>query len=402
MKILQINAVGQIKSTGRTCRELAQHINQLEGHSCYTAFSIGTEDEFGYQIGNKRDAKLHALLSRVTGKQAYFSKGATKKLISYMKDLQPDVVHLRNLHGNYIHFPMLMKYLAEEDIPTVVTLHDCWFFTGKCCHYTVDGCYKWQTGCHHCSRRKKDNTSWLFDRTKKLWKEKKQLFEAIPRLAVTGVSQWVVDEAGKSFLRCAKEITRIYNWIDLSVFKPQESADQLRARLVPEGKKVILGIASDWNNAKGLEQFMALANRLGDDYRICLVGLLPRKIQMPENVICIEPTNSEKELAQLYTMADVFVSLSPEETFSKVSAEALACGTPVVCYDSTANKELVGPGCGEVHRLNDLGAVEASVKKICAQDKSVYGEACRAFVQATFKKEDRIQDYLDLYERIRV
>jgi len=273
MKILQINAVGQFGSTGRTCRELAEYINTKTEHRCFTAFSVGTADEYSYQIGSPMDAKFHGLLSRLTGKQAHFSKTATKKLISWMKQLQPDVVHLRNLHANYIHFPMLMKFLAQENIPTVVTLHDCWFFTGKCCHYTVDGCMKWQTGCHHCPRLKKDNPSWFADRTKSLWQEKKRLFEAIPRLAVTGVSQWTVEEAKKSFLRCAKKIERIYNWIDLEVFRPQENA----VKPVPDGKKMVLGVASGWSNAKGLDAFLKLSDRLGEDYVICLVGAMPKE-----------------------------------------------------------------------------------------------------------------------------
>ena len=396
MKILQINAVGQFGSTGRTCKELAESLNKTGEHTCYTAFSVGTVDEYGYQIGNRMDAKLHGFLSRLTGKQAHFSKSATKKLLRWMKQLQPDVVHLRNLHANYIYMPVLLKYLAKEDIPTVITLHDCWFFTGKCCHYTVTGCSKWQTGCHHCSRLKKDNPSWFVDATRQLWKEKKRLFEAIPRLAVVGVSQWTVDEAKKSFLRCAKKIERIYNWIDLETFRPQENAE----KPVPDDKKMVLGVASGWSNAKGLDSFLKLSERLGEEYVICLVGIMPEGLQLPQWMMHIPATDSPQKLAELYTVADVFVTLSAEETFGKVSAEALACGTPVVCYDSTANKELVGPGCGAVHKMGDLDAVEASVRKICQRGKEAYSEACRTFAQENFKKEDRIRDHLKLYEEI--
>lgn len=401
MKILQINAVNRFGSTGRTCKELAEAVNKTEEHRCYTAFSVGMPDEFSYRIGNKLDTKIHGLLSRLTGKQAHFSKRETKKLIAWMGELKPDVVHLRNLHANYIHFPLLLKYLAKEDIPTVVTLHDCWFFTGKCCHYTMDGCMKWQTGCHHCPRLKRDNASWFLDATKQLWMEKKRLFEAIPRLAVTGVSQWTVDEAKKSYLRCAKQITRIYNWIDLDVFKPQKYDLQRRKEITPGGEKMVLGVASAWSAAKGLDAFVKLAQLLGREYVICLVGTMPSGAVLPDNVRHIPATETAGELAELYTMADVFVTLSAEETFGKVTAEALACGTPAVCYDSTANKELVGPGCGAVHKLGDLEAVAASIKEICAKDKrEFYEDACCEFARKNFSKEDRIKDYLDLYEKI--
>lgn len=400
MKILQINAVGQEKSTGRTCLELARYLNKTQEHSCYTAFSVGTADEYGYQIGGKLQAKLHGLLSRLTGRQAHFSACETGKLLAYIKKLRPDVVHLRNLHANFIHFPMLMKFLAKEDIPTVITLHDCWFFTGKCCHYTVTGCYRWQTGCHACPRLHQDNVSWFADATAQLWQEKKRLFEAIPRLAVTGVSQWVVNEAKQSFLTCAKEITRIYNWVDLETFVPRDNKEQVLQRFGLAGKCVILGVASSWSREKGLQDYLTLARELGDEYAVCLVGSIPERTVLPSNVHHVPTTNSPRELSELYSAADVFVMLSAEETFGKVSAEALACGTPVVCYDSTANKELVGEGCGAVHPLGDMNALADSVRAICAEGKETYSEACRAFAEANFRKEDRISDYLDLYQRI--
>lgn len=402
MKILQINAVGQFGSTGRTCCEMAEYLNATEEYRFYTAFSVGNKDQYSYRIGGKVDAKVHALLSRLFGKQAHFSHFQTAKLLLYIRKLHPDVIHLRNLHANYINFPMLMKFLAREDIPTVITLHDCWPFTGKCCHYMVDGCFKWQTGCGNCPRLKKDNPSWFVDATAKLWEEKKRLFEAIPRLAVTGVSQWAVDEAKKSFLSCAKEITRIYNWIDLDVFSPKTVNSQPWWHYRQEGKKMVLGVASVWSDAKGLNGFIELAKRLGESYQLCLVGRMPTKIILPENTLHIESIASPLKLAELYSVADVFVTLSPEETFGKVSAEALACGTPVVCYDSTANKELVGVGCGCVHPLGDINAIEASVRTICAEGKARYTDACRAFAEANFGKEDRIRDYLEVYQRVQI
>ena len=375
MKILQINAVGQTASTGRTCRELAEQLNTTTEHRCYTAFSVGTVDEYGYRIGGKWDAKLHGLFSRATGMQAHFSHLQTAKLLSYIDTLRPDVVHLRNLHANYIHFPMLLRFLARKDIPTVVTLHDCWMFTGKCCHYTVDGCYRWQTGCGNCPRLKKDNKSWFVDATARLWREKKRLFEAIPRLVVTGVSQWTVDEARKSYLTCAKDIIRIYNWIDLDTFYPKQISEQARQRYVQPGKKMVLGVASGWSEAKGLAGFLALADRLGEDYQICLVGSLAKDVALPEGMVHIQRTDSPTELAELYSMADVFVTMSPEETFGKVSAEALACGTPVVTFAVGGSCEMLNDSCGVSVSCNDFASMENAIVRI-AKGKCYTREAC--------------------------
>lgn len=400
MNILQINAVGQASSTGRTCRELAAYINEKTPHSCYTAFAQGTENEYAFQLGGKIGWKLHGLLSRISGKQAHFSSFSTRKLLKKMHQIRPDMVILRNLHGNYIHFPMLMRYLAKHNIATIVVLHDCWVFTGKCCHYTVAGCDRWKTGCHHCPQLKTDNVSWFFDRTSALWKEKKRLFEAVPRLAVVGVSEWTKEQGESSFLSCADCIERIYNWIDLDVFYPRENGEELKEKLRIIDKKVVLGVASGWSNAKGLDKFCHLAESLGDEYAVVLVGQMQDAYQLPSNVITVPPTASADVLAEYYSMADIFVSLSLQETFGKVSAEALACGTPIVCFDSTANKEMVGDGYGKAVAPNDINGIIDAVEKICQKDKQEYINRCRQFAATHFDKEKNIVSYLQLFEKL--
>lgn len=400
MKILQINAVGQSGSTGRNCAELAAYINEQTEHECFSAFAQGELDSRSYRIGNPLEWKCHALFSRLTGEQAHFSQRGTKDLLAYMDQLRPDVVHLNNLHSNYIHLPMLLRYLARKDIPTVITLHDCWFYTARCFHYTQAGCGQWVDGCRSCPPKKRDNQTWFRDAAWKLWTEKKRLFEAIPRLGVTGVSNWIAREAERSFLSCAKEICCIYNWIDLDVFAPCEDDERIKARLGMTNQKVVLGVASAWSEAKGLSGFIELARVLGEDYCVVLVGAMAQNIALPANMRHIPATGSTQELARYYSAADVFVTLSLEETFGKVSAEALACGTPVVCYDSTANGELVGEGCGTVLAPGDLNGVVQAVRQICRTGKKQFEESCRQFVMGRFAKENQIKRYIDLYDRL--
>lgn len=397
MKILQINAVNAIGSTGRTSTEMADYLNQ-HGHEGYIAWSAGPPYPGGYRIGSKKGVKIHGLLSRVFGTQAYFSTGCTKRLLAWMQDLSPDVVHLRNLHGNYINLGLLLNWLADNDVPTVLTLHDCWFYTGKCCHYTVDNCFKWKTGCHACPRLKKDNPSWFFDRSQKMHRDKKEWFSRIPRLAVIGVSDWITNEARQSFLGSAKIVKRIYNWIDLDLFRPVP-ADDLRRQLGLENKFVILGVSSGWSNSKGLDKFIQLSEMLPEDMMILLVGAMPSGVDLPANIACRGEINEIKRLVSLYSMADVLLNLSLEETFGKVTAEAMACGTPVIAMNSTASGEMVPTGCGILTEAGaELANIRSAIIRLRAKGKLFFSQKCRKFCSENFSMKKCISDYLNLYQ----
>lgn len=401
MRILQINAVLKIASTGRTVSEMTAFL-QKEGHTCAVAYSVGpsVHPESEFRIGSASDAKLHGLLSRVSGKQGYFSKPATRKLLSFTDKFAPDVVVLRNLHANYIHLPLLLGYLAEKDIATVAVLHDCWFYTGKCCHYIVVGCYKWQERCGDCPALKKYNISWFFDKTAEMLADKKALFGAIPRLGVVGVSDWLTKEAQKApVFQNAKVIQRIYNWVDTDLFIPQDTT-ALRAQMGLQNKQVLLCVASGWSKAKGLDTVLRLAERLTKEQILLLVGNAPQEQLTDPQIRHIPATNDTKELAALYSMADVFVQPSLEETFGKVTAEALSCGTPVVCFDSTANPELVGEGCGTVVPVGDVQAMNNAIQQILKQGKEAFSPNCRNYAVEHFQKGKNLKEYLNLFETL--
>lgn len=394
MKVLQINAVYKTSSTGRIVFELHQFLikNDIES---YVACAGGEKSEEIYLIGRNFGQKLHALLSRLSGLQGYFSRHSTRKLIKYMRQIKPDIVHLGNLHANYINLPMLLNYLARHDIATVITLHDCWFYTGKCTHYTTAKCWRWQSGCGHCPQLRTDNKSWIFDRTPKIWKDKKALVESIPRLAVVGVSDWITNEARKSLLGQAKIIKRIYNWIDLDVFQYSDPV-KLRAKLKLEDKFVVLGIASKWSDKKGLDSFVRIGEKVDEDIRVILVGKMP-ECRLPENMIQIPVLDNMKELVEFYSMADVFLQMSLEESFGKVVAEALACGTPVITIDSTANGELVPQNCGGILKTLEIPDILDALYEVKKRGKAYYTDSCRKFAEDNFDLSERLQDYIDIY-----
>ncbi|MGE6415989.1 glycosyltransferase [Planococcus kocurii] len=398
MKAVHVNAVSGIRSTGHFCLEISNYINSGSDVS-YIAYAEGENYENEYIIGNRIDRKMHALASRAFGKQSYFSKNSTKEFLGFLEEIEPDIIHLHNLHSNYINLDLLLNYIAKKDIATVLTLHDCWFFTGKCTHYTVSNCKKWIDGCHNCPRLKKDNPSWFFDCTPKMYQDKKKWFNNIPRLAVVGVSDWITREAQKSFLSSSAIITRIHNWVDLEIFKPVDTT-QLTISLALQNKFVILGVASIWSDEKGIEKFKELSYILPDNIVIILVGTIPSNFDIPKNIISIPETHNTLELVKYYSLADVLVNLSLEETFGMVTAEALSCGTPAIVFNSTANPELIGQGCGYIVDIEDSNGIKESIQKVYNNGKEYYSTSARSFAQKYFSKVERMEEYQELYQEI--
>lgn len=401
MKIFQINAVYGHLSTGSNVFEMNEDF-RTKGHTCMAAYSVGNVQNSAqeYLIGHRFGQKVHALLSRALGLQGYFSSGATRKLLRKLDDFQPDVVVLNNLHANYINLPMLLKYLAKKDIPTVAVLHDCWFYTGKCCYYTAVNCEKWKTCCGSCPAVGKHNKSWFFDFTKKMHSDRKKLFGDIPRLGVVAVSDWLLEQAKLApVFEDAAQITRIHNWIDTRQFTPVDGS-AVRQKLKLEGKSVMLAVAAAWEPRKGMDALRQIAGKLQENERLVIIGKISEGISLPGNAICISRTDSKEELVQYYSMADVFLQPSIEETFGKVTAEALACGTPVVCFDSTANPELVGENCGAVVPVGDAQGMLREAREILKNGKKSYSHICRSFAEERFNTEKIFDQYLQLFVKL--
>lgn len=399
MKIAQINAVCSIESTGRTSVELAKGLEK-HGHSSHVFYSYGSNTyPNATRIGNTLDRKLHALLSRLTGLQGYFSYFPTLCLIRQLKRYQPDAVHLRNLHSNYIHLGKLLKYLAKADIPTVITLHDCWFYTGKCTYYVSADCKKWQDKCGSCPLLHIDkvNPTFFFDTTRKCLADKKKWLAAIPRLAVVGVSRWVTQEVSNGSILANREPITIYNWIDFDVFHPREN--DLRKKHGLEGRFVILVVASTISRIKCLNEINAIAEQLPENWAIVAIGKTTDPL--PPNVIHISQTDNAVTLAEYYSMADVCLNTTLYETFGKVTVESMCCGTPVVVYNNTASPELVEEGCGEiVDQKQGAAAIMEALKKVEAAGKESYSAKCLAKAHERFSKEVGVAAYIDLYQQL--
>lgn len=341
MKILLINSVCGKGSTGRICTDIADELIR-QGVDVKIAYGRDNApkkyDDIAIKICSNFGVCFNALKTRFFDNEGFNSKRATKKFIEWVKEYDPDVIHLHNLHGYYINLEILFSYLKTCGKKIVWTLHDCWSFTGHCPYFTAVKCEKWKTHCSHCPQKNNYPKAFI-DRSKKNYEKKKILFTNVPNLTIITPSQWLADLVKQSFL-AEYSVKVVNNTIDLNVFKPTPS--DFREKYGLKDKKIILGVASVWNARKGFDDFLKLSNIIGDDYRIVLVGVNKKqKKRLPKNVIAIERTNNAKELAEIYTAADVFFNPTYEDNYPTVNLEAQACGTPVITYNTGGSPESV-------------------------------------------------------------
>lgn len=343
MRVLFINSCCGIRSTGRICTDLAQEFQQ-NGHEVKIAFGreLTVPEEyknFAVPISSETEIKLHALYTRLTDRHGFGSKAATRKFLAWAEEYDPELLWLHNLHGYYINIELLFKWIkSRPNMQVKWTLHDCWAFTGHCAYFSFAGCDKWKTGCHNCPQKSSYPATSLLDNSKSNYARKKRLFTSVPNMTLITPSQWLADLVKESFLG-GYPVEVHFNTVNTDVFKP--TPGDFREKHGLQDKKIILGVASTWDKRKGLDDFVKMAGMLNDSYRIVLVGLSPEQAkQMPANVIAISCTNSQQELAEIYTAADVLANPSREETFGMTILEAHLCGTKSVVYKGTACEEV--------------------------------------------------------------
>ncbi len=391
MKIVQINATCNSGSTGKICYAISQLLNEKRIEN-YILYSLGISDyEQGIKYTNEKYLKRQALKSRIFGNYGFNSKCSTKKLISELEKIKPDIIHLHNIHSNDVNLKMLFDYIRENKIKTYWTFHDCWAFTGYCVHFDIVSCEKWKSGCVGCPQKKQ--YSWFFDKSKKLYQRKKELIKDIDLTIVTP-SCWLADLVKKSFFKDC-DIKVINNGIDLETFKPRES--DFRKQYSLEDKYILLGVAFGWGNKKGLDVFLELSRRLPDKYQIVLVGTNDETDKcLPDNIISIHKTNNQTELAKIYSSADLFVNPTREENYPTVNMESLACGTPVLTFKTGGSPEIIDEKTGYVVEKNDVDEMEKQIIRIC--ENGVFSRQDCVEKAKEFNQEDRFKEYINLYE----
>lgn len=389
MKVLQINTTYNIGSTGRIAAGIDNVLVEADIDS-YCAYGYGSQvDEHHYRIINKLDSYVHNFLSRLTDGQGLYSAYKTGQFIKWVESINPDIIHLHNLHGNYFDYEIFFDYLKRKTCKVVWTLHDCWSFTGHCAYFDMVGCNKWKAGCHDCPQIKSYPPS-ILDRCHRNFQLRKRLFTALgDRLVLVPVSYWLAGLLKESFFSNTKIVT-IHNGINLENFKRYE---------VNVTKPYILGVAAPWDKRKGLSDFVKLRDILDSSVGIKLVGLTSAQISsLPEGIEGIERTNNVAELAKLYSGASVFVNTTYEDNYPTVNLESIACGTPVITYNTGGSPESVADGCGIVVRQGNVSSLKKVILELMNDKTNPINLVELAL--AKFNERDCFKKYLNLYNCI--
>lgn len=401
-KLLQINITANWGSHGKIAEGIGivAMRHGWESHIAYGRWANPSKSEL-YHIGSKTDEYVHGIASRLLDNHGLMSHRATQRLIQHIKTVQPDIIHLHNIHGYYLNYPLLFNFIATSNIPVVWTLHDCWAFTGHCAHYMYIGCEKWKNHCEHCPQRGAYPKSLFLDQSLRNFKMKKQRFLSVKDLTLVPVSQWLEDQIRQSFFE-DRPTYKINNGIDTNVFQHEDNPSWIHDRYqIPRNKKIILGVASSWYR-KGLGDFIKLRASLPEDYAIVLVGLKSNEKStiIDKGIITISRTNHVNELVALYSAAAVYFNPTWEDSFPTTNLEAMACGTPVVTYRTGGSPESVTPKTGSIIEQGDISAATNIIQAICHQPRSTYQQICREHIVKNFNKNSRFEEYFNLYNHI--
>lgn len=399
MKIVQINEYCGIESTGKISFELAR-ILQMKGHDCKIIYgrkkAPAETNDYGIRMTKAFGVYIHGIETRIFDNHGFASTFQTLKMLSFLDNFKPDIIHLHNLHGYYINVAVLFRYIVKKKIPVIWTLHDCWAFTGHCAHFSQVGCEKWIYGCHDCEQKKQYPASYFLDNSKKNWKRKHNLFTMLNDAIIVTPSCWLSELAKKSYLN-KYQIKVIPNGINLDIFQPKNSNVFLNKF---NAKKIVLGVASCWNERKGIGDFIRLCEVFDrTEFQIVLVGKVAKDLKLPSCIYHIDRTDDANQLAEIYSNADVYVNLSQIEVLGTTTIEALACGCPVVTYEAGGNSETINESCGIIVKDGDINAVAMAVKKIVMLDRTSMKKMCVNQAQK-FSRKRMVEDYYSFYRKI--
>ena len=396
-KIVEINGINY-GSTGNTAINIATEAKK-QGYDMYLFFRnsrVGKSrlKENQELIGNWLDKVISERLCYITGLNGYFNIINTHSLLKRLDQIKPDLIHLHSLCDSFVNIEMLFKYIIKNDIPVIWTLHDSWPFTGRCAQ---NRCTKWQEGCGNCPHKDYYPGTLFIDNSKKVLEKRAKLYNQLNNLTIVTPSKWLGSLVSKSLFKNKYPVKVINNGINLNVFKPTESSFREKHNL--QDKYIVLALAYYWDHSKGLDIIIELSKRLPSNYQIVLVGTNDEldKI-LPSNIISIHRTNTQEELVEIYSASDVFINPTRDENYPTVNMEAIACGIPVITFDTGGSAEIISDNTGSSIKMNDTDGMEKEIIRVC-ETKPYSKEDCLKRSKS-FDMQDKYKEYVQLYKQL--
>lgn len=401
MRVLEVNVNCGRGSTGRIVRDLAEgmHARGIECKAAYSSLPLPAGCEsYAVRIGSDFDRCVHGVATRLFDAHGLWSRSATRRFLRFVRAYDPDVIHLHNIHGYYMNYPLLFEYLRSSRASVVWTLHDAWPVTGHCAYFDYARCDKWKTACSRCTQIGDYPKSFFCDASHRNHARKKQAFSGVDRLTLVTPSQWLAGVMAGSFLS-EYDVRVIPNGIDLSAFSHTEDPDLRRKYGIPEDKRILLGVAGVWDRRKGLDDFLRLSALLPEECVLVLVGLTAGQVRaLPDGVVGVERTESVAELAAFYSAATLFLNLTHEDNFPTTNIESLACGTPVLTYRTGGSPEAIDESCGLVVPVGDVQGVADRIRAVL-EGITMTRTACERRA-ALFDRGVMVENYIRLFEEL--
>lgn len=397
MKVVQMNCLFGTGSTGKIVKALYDY-TKAQGDDAYVIYGIGEKQADNHLIRTTPRVvrKAQSFRSRITGYPYGGCIWGTAVALTALKKIKPDIVHFQCANGYMINIYRILEYLKKERIPTVITNHAEFMYTGGCTH-TVD-CDKWLTGCHDCDKIGKEHPiSYFFDRTEKGWKFFQKAYNGFEKLTICCVSDWVRDRACQSPFYKGHPVLTVLNGLDTDVFHYSD-ASELRAKLGLEGKRVVIHATPNFYSIiKGGQHVLEMAKRF-PEVEFVILGSYAKDDTAPKNCHFMGEITDQKLLAQYYSMGDVCLLTSVRETFSMVCAESLCCGTAVVGFKAGGPETIALPEYSSFVDQGNDDELEAALKGLLNQtyEKNLLSEVA----VIAYGQETMCRKYYEVYKSI--
>jgi len=398
MKVLLIDVNYKNSSTGKIVHQIKNYLTKSNDVVPYVAYGRGVniKEKNVYKFSLDTETKVHALLTRVFGLTGHFSPLSTLNLIRYMKRIKPDVIHIHEIHGYFVNWMRIVKYAIKNNVRVVWTFHCDFMITGRC--GVSNECIRWKIGCGNCPDLKRYPRTLMFDFSRLMYNQKKNNLIKINDLCITTPSKWLSDKVSETYLK-HKRIEVVPNAVDTEVFKPRRDR-YIEFPIDINKKRVLLFVAPNpFSEQKGGKYALTLAKDLAQyNAYVIIIGADINSPSFKDNYAILPKITDQEVLANYYTLAELTLTLSKTETFSLVTAESLACGTPIIGFDSLGPSEIALKGMGLFVKYGDYeGLKSVIIESLSTKNPFLQKDLLVNHITKNFSIQAMVNNYVKLY-----